>query len=312
MNPNYKRDWAGALMKAGLPIPSQYSISFTMLCPFHNDRRPSLYVHLEHDFWQCYAYPLDCGKGTIRTLISKYMGISLFEAEKMAITGNMAFGSDCGFFADIDYGNTFITKETLPEMKNFEYNKEAVPRWILNRGFDKKTLAYWHSGTDDINSLVVPINDEDNRMVGWLKRRPANFYPKYLYSKGLQKNKVLFGLGNIYNKYNLDEQKYILTTEGPLDTIWLDKFGYPSVALLGVTLSEYQSMLLRNTNIRELILCLDNDAVGQTNTKAMRESDIAKSFFITTVQLPYGYKDIQDIKDEKMIHDVIENRSLFF
>lgn len=49
------------------------------LCPFHEDRRPSLAVNLRHGGWHCFA---GCGRGDLLAFHQKKHGLSFIEAAK--------------------------------------------------------------------------------------------------------------------------------------------------------------------------------------------------------------------------------------
>ena len=114
-----------------------------------------------------------------------------------------------------------------------------------------------------------------------------------MYSKGLQKSRVMFGANKLEGRH-----KYICITEGSLDTMWLTQNGYPSVAILGATMSTAQLDILRSLQTEEYILCFDNDQAGhKAISRAML--DISTSF---------KYKDVQDVRSEALLKEVIAKR----
>jgi DNA primase len=186
-----------------------------------------------------------------------------------------------------------------------EYFMEAdtsrFPIWAYDRGFTEETLKKWGCGTTEYNDLVIPIHDIDDRLVGSVTRR-TNAVPKYMYSKGLQKSRVMFGANKLEGHH-----KYICITEGSLDTMWLTQNGYPSVAILGATMSKAQLDILRSLKTEEYILCFDNDTAGQ---KAISRAmlDISTSFMVSYIKMPKKYKDVQDVRSEALLKEVIAKR----
>ena len=149
------------------------------------------------------------------------------------------------------------------------------------------------------DSLLIPIEDEYDRQVGWIKRQPNGKLPKYLYQEGFSKSLVVFGLGNFYKNQQYNSgNKYVIITEGPLDAIWLTQNGYPAVAIMGVTMSYYQERLIKNTNATEFVLCLDNDEAGKKGTIKINDR-LSKSGIVTATFLPDEINDIQNIRDCK-------------
>ena len=97
-------------------------------------------------------------------------------------------------------------------------------------------------------------------------------------------------------------------TEGSLDTMWLDQNGFPSVALLGASISQTQQELTLQIPTQELVLCLDNDEAGRIGLhKAM--TCLSRNFMVSYINLPKEYKDVQDIRDEKLLQSIIKERT---
>lgn len=72
------------LVKYGYPIVLQDKFNFKILCPFHDDNKPSLAVHKDSGIFKCWS----CGaKGNIVSLIAKIEGVSYDEA-KEKLKGN--------------------------------------------------------------------------------------------------------------------------------------------------------------------------------------------------------------------------------
>ena len=140
----------------------------------------------------------------------------------------------------------------------------------------------------------------ENRLVGWVTRRQAAI-PKYMYSKGLKKSKVLFGADKI------TLSSFVCITEGTLDAMWLNQHGYPAVALLGMSMSKRQQELLSSLRTEEIVLCLDNDTAGQTGLQKALQA-IGNTMMNSYIKLPNGYKDVQEIKSQRILDMVIKNR----
>ena len=140
-------------------------------------------------------------------------------------------------------------------------------------------------------------------MVGWVSRR-LNATPKYMYSKGLKKSKLLFGANN------LNKHPFVCITEGTLDAMWLEQNGYPAVALLGAHLSRIQQELLIQLPTDELVLCLDNDEAGQIGLNAAMAC-ISERSVVSYIQIPNEFKDVQDIRDTNKLENIINKRTFF-
>tara|TARA_Y100000310_G_scaffold70845_1_gene66594 strand:+ start:578 stop:1444 length:867 start_codon:yes stop_codon:yes gene_type:complete len=285
-------DWVNTLLDVGIDIPIDRP-QVTIQCPFHDDTHDSCSINTDDGKWICFR---GCGQGSLRTFVQRILGLDKLAVDKYLM--------DKSLFLDIDMFDSISppVNGKLPEV-TFPHTAGQVPWWIFDRGFTKKTLKYWECGVDNYNNLIIPIKDRDARLVGWVTRQ-YNREPKYLYSKGLQKSKVLFG------EDKLKKVPFVCITEGSLDTIWLNQCGYSSVAILGSMLSLSQQEALIKLSTDELVLCLDNDEAGRLGTdRAM--ACISKRFVVSYVKLPKGFKDVQDIRDKNVLEEVINNRTFW-
>jgi len=193
--------------------------------------------------------------------------------------------------------------DNLPkELSEVEYpgKRRMVPEWIFDRGFSRETLKAWDCGMNDYGDLIIPVYDAKQRLVGWMERR-IDALPKYLYSKGLRKSQLLFG------EHKIQSTQTICITEGALDTMWLTQNGYTSIALLGASFSYAQQNRLKALHPEEIVLCLDNDEAGQIAIDKIN-SCMRDSCMVSWLELPKKVKDVQDIRQQALLKQVIDNR----
>ena len=284
-------EWASTLTEAGLDVP--LSAQFTIQCPFHEDQVDSCAINTDKGVWICFA---GCGQGTLYSFLMKYLHISYEEAQQLVIKGQVNF--------DINLFDDLVEDENIMPELAFPFKQGFVPEWIFDRGFNKETLGKWGCGIDTWNGLVIPIEDKDSRLVGWVTRKDFGT-PKYLYSKGLKKSKLLFG-----QQFLRAKTPFVCITEGTLDTMWLDQNGFPSVAILGASLSKSQEELFSSLQTEELVLCLDNDEAGQIGlNKAM--ACLSKNFVVSYIKIPKEYKDVQDVREINELTTIINDKTFF-
>ena len=89
--------------------------------------------------------------------------------------------------------------------------------------------------------------------------------------------------------------------------MWLRQNGYPSVALLGMHLSNKQKDLLAKLRTQEVVLCLDNDEAGKTGLDKALQS-IGNTLMVSYIELSDDYKDVQEIQNKKVLDKVINKR----
>lgn len=284
--------WTQMFLDNDFQIPIAQD-QFSILCPFHSDTVQSCAINLFKGVWICFA---GCGQGSLYSFFMKYLNLSYEELTHRVQQDTMHL--DINMFDEL-----LGIEEELPEV-SFPFKSGYVPSWIFDRGFNKETLLKWGGAIDNYGSLVLPISKADGRIVGWLSRR-QHVTPKYLYSKGLRKSKLLFGQHLI-----TDPQDFVCVTEGSLDTMWLDQHGCTSVALLGAHMSKAQQELALKLPTKELVLCLDNDEAGMIGLNSAM-NDLYPKFMVSRIQLPKEYKDVQEIRDSGLLMSIIEDRTFF-
>jgi hypothetical protein len=290
--------WEEILNEAGFETQTEENservAQISLNCPFHDDNLPSLSINLDNGKWICYA---NCGAGTLDLFISRYTGWSRLQTDVF-----IRKFSDNVEFKLHDTWNVIEEEDALLEEVNIEYKKGEVPNWIFNREFTAKTLIDAEAGTNGRGGLVLPIRDNRGVTVGSVTRQPSGLHPKYLYSFGLKKSKIVYGL------YNVNESSFVCLTEGILDTLWLKQHNFESIAILGASMSKKQESLINTLHTSELVLCLDNDETGIAASQRIA-SKLSKHRLVSFARLPDGYKDIQEIRDATLLHSIIANRT---
>ena len=287
---NTNVDWAHLLLSADLDIPIGKS-EFSIVCPFHDDSVASCSINVDKGVWICFA---GCGQGSLAKFLQRLLNISDSEVNELVYKNEYSLNLD--FFEDVEPTEEFMPEVELPS----EVIAGTYPAWVYQRDFKKVTLESWGCRTNNHGDLIIPIHDIDSKLVGWVSRRPF-LVPKYLYSKGLKKSKVLFG-GN-----KIDSCRFVCVTEGTLDAMWLTQNGYPAVAILGMDMSKAQQKLLTSLPTQEIVLCLDNDEAGTIGfNKAF--SALTQSIITTFIKIPKEYKDVQDIREKKTLDRIIADR----
>ena len=286
-----ENDWASILTDVGINVPISDN-QFNIACPFHMDNQPSLSINIDRGVWICLV---GCGQGSLKSFLKDYLEISWDEVTQYLQNRYATF--------DIDLFDVKEEDDEVEEELTFPFKEGFVPPWIFDRGFSKGTLRRWECTMDNEGSLVIPVKDKQSLLMGWILRR-LYLTPKYLYSKGFKKARNLFGV------HLLQPSEFVCITEGSLDTMWLDQLGYASVALLGAHMSKIQEDLLVGLNTKELVLCLDNDEAG-TNASNNMLTRLSNRCIVSVINVPKGYKDVQDIRDDKVIAEIIEQRKLW-
>lgn len=287
---NTSIDWTRALLNLGVDMPSGGS-QISILCPFHHDTSESCSINVDKGVWICFA---GCGQGGLISFIRKYKDWQYYEVTDYLSKYKTIIEDDLFTFAEE------VEETTLSEVE-IPYKLGSVPQWIFDRDFTKQSMKKWQCGVTGSNGLVIPMLDEDNRTVGWVIRQ-ENQIPKYLYSKGFKKSHILFG----QNQLELNTEM-VCVTEGPLDAIWLNQLGFHAVSILGAVPSKRQIELLLSLPTKEIVVCLDNDSAGQSGS-ARLDYELRHKIALSYIEIPDGYKDVQDVRSYDILKNIINNR----
>ena len=153
-------------------------VRHTALCPFHNDKNPSLHFHRGNHRYKCFA----CGaSGDVVDLVMKYNNVGFKEAvaEILEKKGEVLVVEDYHDdlpqknqkTPDIEYLSTLIAHPVLTqEARRFLFDERRIdPRvveWCGLTSIDVPTPCWrWGKAFYDAPSLLIPYRDVDGR---WL------------------------------------------------------------------------------------------------------------------------------------------------
>jgi DNA primase len=106
---------------------------------------------------------------------------------------------------------------------------------------------------------VIPIHDEQSRLVAYVGRAINGEEPKYRFPAGFKKSQVLF---NLHRAMQTGCRK-VIVVEGFFDALKVHQAGHETVvALMGSSFSQHQSELLLS-HFASVTLMLDGDETGR-------------------------------------------------
>ena len=251
-------------------------------CMYHNDTTPSAGYNVVTDVLHCFT----CDDSWKMGLNS---GLDIITKLTMVL----------------DTIKLMATEEPDTEY-NLYYNPGVIPNQILARGYSVKDFEPYGGGSDSEGNLVLPIRNMDGMVVGSVTRFLGQYGKRYLYSRGLRVNRYVYG-ADLLKTAQLD---CLYVTEGSLNAIWLNKFGYPSVALLGSAISNRKIDLIKRISFNKLVVIVDNDPTGIKVFNKLKKRFKNFGVEIYYVLVPYGCSDIQDVRDPQLLHRLISNNIL--
>ncbi|MCD8194369.1 MAG: CHC2 zinc finger domain-containing protein, partial [Tannerellaceae bacterium] len=267
----------------------------TGLCPFHDDKNPSLVVDPARQTFACFA----CGeRGDVISFVQKVEKCSFHEAiGKLEVT-------EWPVKTAARKPTPASPPKKQPTSSPPDHN-QLLPQLMLymaGNGNLDLTDAYL---TFEVGlaphvlparwkylqgRLVFPIRDVEGRLVGFSGRLlNGSEGPKYLNtpaSDGYNRNGVVYGLHRA--KKAILRRAKVIITEGYKDCIALHAAGFThSVAVCGTELSVSQATLLARF-ADDAILLLDGDAAGRRAAPKMKAILEEAGMQVSVAELPEG------------------------
>tara|TARA_B100000902_G_scaffold379954_1_gene414818 strand:- start:175 stop:1140 length:966 start_codon:yes stop_codon:yes gene_type:complete len=285
------------LHRASVSIINEVGSEFTAYCPFHDNKNtPSFSINKENGLWHCFNP--DCDKqGSIRGL------------RKMLLNEETRFSkteiSDeflKAILEDSDKEDTEISEDVLDACL-IDYDSDDVNylKPLVDRGFELDTLRYFEVGySRNKERITIPVRDQSYSFCGIIGRATdESQVPRYLYSTGFTKSRVLFNLNNA------KAHSEVIVVEGSLDAIKIHQAGFPNVvATLGAAVTEDQMMLL-SKNFDSIIIIPDNDSAGYAMADDIISSNRGMEIHVGVVDP--DFKDAGDLNSDQ-IKQTINNK----
>lgn len=273
--------------------------NFVCVCPFHDDKNPSMHINAQKGFYHCFACKAG---GDVFSFVQEYERISFYEAvERVASLCNFSLN----YTAQRQETNKEIY-EILPLLnafykQNLAKHKEAIEylysRALTDEDIRKFELGYAPNSAETlrllknekielknalecgavkfsteqkdyyasfINRISFPIYDYKGLLVGFGGRTmDSENKAKYVNSPQCR----LFDKSRVFYAFHLAKeaiakQKEMIVCEGYMDAIAFHKAGLNNaVAVLGTALTEQHLPIIKRYESK-VILCFDSDSAG--------------------------------------------------
>lgn len=300
------------------------------ICPFHDDHSPSMSVSPDRQLFKCFVCNKG---GNVFTFIKDYENISYIEAVKrVADKIGIPLSIDTYSNKSTKFNHEYEIMDYATKIfQNNLYSKEGskAREYLKERNITENIIKDFKIGLalenrthlrdslknkydineldelglitkDGINSydkfynrIMIPLTNEDNKVVGYTGRiyngeTDTAKYINTMETKIYKKGHILF---NYYNaKPFIREEKKAIIVEGNMDAIRMYSSGVKNVlALMGTVITDDQINMLKKLRV-PIILMLDNDNAGSLATINVGDVLIKNELQVLVVRLE-GAKD---------------------
>ena len=280
----------GVAERLGLRISRHVS-----LCPFHDDRHPSLHFNVRKNRFRCYV----CGEqGRTIDLVMKQLRLTFFEA--------------CKWLADdsniiISEYTSKVKKQTEPPSVNIDSLLPLVAQPVLTEEarkflFEERKLnprvIDWCGISSTHTDLIIPYFGIEGNLIGmqWRYLRSDKSKPRFRFPKGSQ-----CGIYNLPVLKQLREGEPLFICEGASDCWAMLSSGHKAIAIPSATLLKREDIELISRPLREswrgsIHMFPDNDEPGERLFLQLR--DLLPQ--IVRHQLPADCKDFSEAYLKKL------------
>lgn len=282
------------------------TLSQKIICPFHEDKNPSLIANFETGSWFCFGCNLSGDALKFVTLIEKQEN-GLNDLQACMKYSKILKSKKC---SELKFNASSKTKSVKKDkqlyIEAYDYyhglrkvnwtddSEEEVKKaysYMSDRGFTVETLNKCKAKVTYNKSygIIFPMLD-NGKFKGWVCRtmdKKIEERRKYLYNEGFSRATTLVG--------NYGSKDYVFVVEGYMDRLKFLQNGEDNVvAILGWKMSDQQIKKLKDAGVTKVISALDNDECGRKGTRYL------KNFFkVTRFCYLKNVKDPGEISKEK-------------
>jgi DNA primase len=259
--PKKRRDFSPLIevLLADFSVWKESDERFRAACPYHGGDNRTTFSIGRSGFFRCFKCE---ASGGMTELYAHLKNLSLAQAREALA------GETLPVFYSMQAVTDKLAKHTGQAEKGFLREADIVPylglypRYLLNRGFSKKSIRLFDIGYDETRSkIVLPVRNVEGRLVGITYRidyedddtQPAKYWHDN-FSKAL----------HLYGLHLIRKERRIYLVEGQLDAVRMRQLGFPAAAIMGSALSREQADLV---NADEVVLAFDNDEAGEKATR---------------------------------------------
>lgn len=236
------------------------------LCPVHADTRPSCYVNVLKKVWYCMSCHAS-GRLSGKDLLIEPDYLAWAEEIRAEVTHRV-------------YSESWLNQ--------FDAGEAPHPYWVDRVG--TAAVTEFRLGYDrERDAGTYPFRDGAGRVLGVVRRHlsPEWDGPKYLYPRGVDVSKHLFGDVR-------GHRRTVVLVEGALDAIAWWRSGVSAFAIYGSRFSPAQALLVERMDPDYVITSFDLDEAGWKAHRMVEEAFPHRMVTRLTWPTAWG-KDVDEI-----------------
>lgn len=264
------------------------------LCPFHDDKNPSLQFSAEKNIATCFSSNCSAGTMDIISLTEKYLKLSTHEAINQLKAWAGATPQQ----------NTTKKEPAPPYAKLFTVFKANLKKSEKAKGYlrsrhldaDKLEAGYNAASWPQMKHCVVfPLRDSENQV--------SSFYGRSIYNDSTSRHYYSKNRSGLYPGHPASTTRSLILTESVIDAATLLQNEqitkeHSVLALYGTNglTAEHKEAISQLTRLEEIILFLDGDPAGEQAVKKIAGELLSFKRKITSIATPEG-EDINSLAE---------------
>jgi DNA primase len=189
-------------------------------------------------------------------------------------------------------GESESNKPLTFNLQNIDHTHPYLNERGVSAEIAQKFGVGFFSGKGSMHDrIVIPIHNVKGELVAYAGRSIDRSEPRYKFPAGFHKSLEL------YNLHRVRDELSIVLVEGFFDCMKVTQAGFPSIALMGSTMSNAQEELIRQ-HFAHVVVMLDGDDAGRGASAGIGDRLRRIVYQVDVVTLADGIQPDQLLEDE--------------
>jgi DNA primase len=179
-------------------------------------------------------------------------------------------------------GESELNKPLTFNLQNIDHAHPYLNERGVGAEIAQKFGIGFFSGKGSMHDrIVIPIHNSNGELVAYAGRSIDGSEPRYKFPTGFHKSLEL------YNLHRVKDELSVVLVEGFFDCMKVTQAGFPSIALMGSTMSNAQEELIRQ-HFAHVVVMLDGDEAGRGASEGIADRLRRLVYQVDVVELSVG------------------------